>query len=200
MKALMDVGAKFSVHHGCPMLRVHDVPDGPDAQQWLDQLSCEFGSMSMSGVVRDALEACSTGAHTSQHADSIAIAEREWDDSPLCAMVVRTAESSEGKLSAEMPFGFQPVTPEQCSFDCGKRLNRNVAAMLQHFGLGPDCLSLSEEAAIELTKLHGYTERYRDLFSRATIWFDETDDSFRARERGLFVFCFFCKDIATSVV
>jgi hypothetical protein len=176
------------------MLRVHDVPEGPVAQQWLQQ---EFSSSSVWAIVREALRERAADAHTSEHTDNIVDAVvAEWEDAPLCAMVTRArtaAELSEGKSSTEMlSFGFQPVTAEQCSFECGKRLNRSVAAMLKHFGLGADCVSIftgPEETTIELTKVHGYTECYRDLLSRATICrFDETDDSFRARERGLFVF------------
>jgi hypothetical protein len=215
MKALMDLGANFSVHRGCPMLRVHDVPEGPVAQQWLQQLAdVEFGSTSMWAVVRNAFEAHADAADAGlpEQFDNIADAVvAEWDDAPLCAMVTRArtaAELSEGKSSTEMlSFGFQPVTAEQCSFECGKRLNRSVAAMLKHFGLGADCFSLftgPEETTIELTKVHGYTECYRDLFSCATTIcrFDETDDSFRARERGLFVFAMSAKIVqqALSIV
>jgi hypothetical protein len=195
MKALMDAGATFSVHRGCPMLRVHDVP--PAEQRWLEPLSVEFGSATMSVVVRGALQDCADQPDMSPElADNIAAAQCEWDDAPQCAIVMPpiVEASQTWTATTKMPFDFLPISEEQCSFKCGKRLNRAVAAMLHHVGLGvgSGCMTLftgPEDASIVLAKLRGYTERYRDLFSRATNWFAaDVSGSFCARERGLFVF------------
>jgi hypothetical protein len=89
LKRLLEAGATVAVHRGCPMLRVHRVPTHPDAQRWLEQLTCEFGS------VRDALQA-RTSEHVTNNVLAAAAAAREWDDEPLCAMMVPQSESQTG--------------------------------------------------------------------------------------------------------
>jgi hypothetical protein len=62
------------------------------------------------------------------------VSAREWGDAPLCAMTVdhQQRESPSWESTTAMSVDFLHVSEQQCSFECGKRLNRAVAAMLVH--------------------------------------------------------------------
>jgi hypothetical protein len=55
MHELMNLGASFSVYHGCPMLRAENVPRTPESDALVAKVACEFGSEAMQCVVQNAL-------------------------------------------------------------------------------------------------------------------------------------------------
>jgi hypothetical protein len=98
----------------------------------------------------------------------------------------------ESTTAMAMAVDFLAVPENECSFECGKRLNRAVAAMLAHRGLAPHCVSLfaAPDKFVIVGKLRRLDKLYRELFVKATMWFAATgvDGCFRARERGIYVF------------
>jgi hypothetical protein len=117
---------------------------------------------------------------------------REWDDLPLCAFW-GNGDSQTTKqhwtATADIAIAFQPLS---CNVEVGKRLNRSVSMVLQHFGHGDDCFTLFTGLGLEIDveKLRAFPSEYRRLFSTAKTWFSKgsAKDRFKARQAGLYVF------------
>lgn len=180
------------------MLRAENVPH-PLPDCLLERLALEFSSDAMKFVVQEALEKHNTDNLSLVDAETIAAAVLEWKDSPWCAAIVvdeklplSATASPRWASTTQTPSVFHPMTLDECSFECGKRLNRIVAALLRHNDLDNECMSFftgPEETTIVINKLHGYNERYHGHLSRATDWFAKADvaGSFVALSRGVFV-------------
>ncbi len=124
---------------------------------------------------------------------------REWDDLPLCAFWAAPGEPqncaamTDGQADEWLSVGGMTANVQlvRCGPEVGKRLNRSVSMMLQHFDLG-NCFTLftGPDLVIDVAMLRAFPTEYRALFA-TTTWFSAVGSGgghFSALRAGLYIF------------